>query len=629
VITDLPLPDNSQADLTIHSELRNVTQQAQHGVLRGVIEGIRFEQPVDLPAGETKTITFSPKEFPQLKVHSPRLWWPNGYGRPELYTLKLSLQSGGAVSDEQNVRFGIRKFTYHFEPHLTLLVNGRRILCKGGNWGMDDGMKRVSRERLEPYIRLHRDANLNMIRNWTGESTEEDLFSLCDEYGILVWNDFWISTAGYNLEPTDPDLFLANARDVILRFRNHPSIAIWCGRNEGVPPEPINSGLDRLVREIDGTRYYQPSSININLKHSGPWSYQDPATYFTDIAYGFTTELGMPSIPTVDAMQAMMPEPDRWPPGDTWDYHDMHHGANGGSYWEAMDRLYGHPTSLEDCDRKAQLLNYVGIRAMFEAWNSKLFNPCSGMLVWMSHPAWPSTMWQFYSSDYDPNSALFAAKEACEPIHVQMNLPDSTVAVVNNGRLPLDAAVSAQVYSMDGKEAGRQDANTTAAPEACTTLFRVQWPSSKLSPVSFLKLELKDRQGKRISDNFYWRAEHDGDYQQLNKLPPAPLKADVLVTRDNKVVRLTAAVQNPSTAMALMIHLTLRDRVTGKRILPVYYSDNYFSLPPGTGRTITIECAAKDALGPLELSDDGWNIPGGIIPAPTVGVEGFSAVVRY
>jgi beta-galactosidase/beta-glucuronidase len=144
-------------------------------------------------------------------------------------------------------------------------VNGVRIACRGGNWGLDDSRKRVSRERMEPYFRLHREAGLTMIRNWCGQNTEEVFYELADEYGLLVWNDFWLSTQDWNLEPLDPVLFLANARDVVLRFRNHPSIAVWCGRNEGVPSPSINEGLDQLLRELDGTRYHSPNSRDVNL----------------------------------------------------------------------------------------------------------------------------------------------------------------------------------------------------------------------------------------------------------------------------------------------------------------------------------------------------------------------------
>ncbi len=120
-----------------------------------------------------------------------------------------------------------------------------RIAARGGNWGMDDSRKRVSRERLEPYFRLHRDANLNIIRNWVGQNTEQTFYDLADEYGLMVWNDFWESTQNYNVEAEDPALFLDNARDTILRFRNHPSIVVWCGRNEGVPATHHQRGAHR------------------------------------------------------------------------------------------------------------------------------------------------------------------------------------------------------------------------------------------------------------------------------------------------------------------------------------------------------------------------------------------------
>ena len=103
---------------------------------------------------------------------------------------------------------------------------------------MEDMLKRVSRSRLEPFFRLQRDAHMNIVRNWMGQNTEESFFDLADEYGLLVWNDFWDSTQDYNLEPDDSALFLRNARDTITRFRNHPSIAVWCGRTKVSPRQP-------------------------------------------------------------------------------------------------------------------------------------------------------------------------------------------------------------------------------------------------------------------------------------------------------------------------------------------------------------------------------------------------------
>jgi hypothetical protein len=186
---------------------------------------------------------------------------------------------------------------------------------RGGNWGMDDTRKRVSRE---PYFRLHREANLNMIRNWVGQNTEETFYQLADEYGMMVWNDFWLSTQNYNAEPGDPALLLDNARDTVRRYRNHPSIVIWCGRNEGVPPPIINDMLIDMLREEDGTRLYSPSSNMINLRPSGPYHWVDPSLYFSKLNRGFSVELGISSFPTREAFEHAVPESDRWPVSDAW-----------------------------------------------------------------------------------------------------------------------------------------------------------------------------------------------------------------------------------------------------------------------------------------------------------------------
>ena len=597
VVTTLPLPDTSKADVTVRVDVRNATGRPQHAVVGGDVEQVHVEQAVDLAPGEARTVAFAP-----FALRHPRLWWPNGYGRPDLYSLRLQCEVGGGPSDLKSVRFGVRQFTYAKAPQLTIAVNGHPIMVKGGNWGMDDAMKRCGRARLEPYVRLHRDANLNLIRNWTGESDEAAFYDLCDEYGILVWNDFWMSTAGTNMEPADPAVYLANARDTLLRFRNHPCLAVWCGRNEGVPPDAIDRPLAEMVAALDPTRYYQPNSRNVDLMTSGPWHYVNPASYYT-YGKGFSTELGVPSVPTTESMNAMMPPPDRWPISDTWAYHDFHPATS--SYLAAADRQFGPSAGLADFDRKAQLLNYAAHRAMFEGWNSHLFAPNSGVIVWMSHPAWPSTVWQCYASDYDPHAAFFGVRKGCEPVHVQLNLATSDVEVVNHRFDPLaDLTVTADVYDLDGhKVASQRAAGMAAAASRCTPAFQVAWPAGPA--VYFVKLAMTDAAGRVLSDNFYWHADRDADLRQLNGLPPVDLTVTVAARRDGGTAVTTVTLSNPSSHVALMAHASLRDDATGRRVLPVYYDDNYVSLLPGESRTLTAESAAA---GRFAVRLDGYNV---------------------
>ncbi|MGA3170436.1 MAG: LamG-like jellyroll fold domain-containing protein [Chthoniobacteraceae bacterium] len=676
VITHLVEPIGSQAQVTVAVELANASQAPESGRVSGSFEGVAFSKTVTLPGGSTQMVRFTPAEFPQLAVAHPRLWWPNGYGRQDLYHLHLAFRDGaGMISDQKSLRFGMREISvelnaltpemhverFEFSPTLSgstevvrhehealgqtsagwmpliapgqenspalklspdpdvqnclvIKVNGQRIAIRGGNWGMDDAMKRVSRERLEPYVRLEHDANFDMIRNWCGQSTEEELYDLCDEYGLLVWNEFWLSTQGYNMEPSASEPFLSNAEDTIKRFRNHPSIALWCGRNEGVPPPAINEGLDTLIREYDGTRYYQPNSTQINMNGSGPWSDQQPVEYFTDHG-GFTTELGMPSPLSADSIRAMMAPADVWPIGDVWAYHDwcLHDAANADGYMDMLSTQYGSPSGLEDFVRKAQMLNYTSHRAMFEGMNASLWHPSTGRLMWMSHPSWPSSVWQIYGWNYDTNASFYGVKKACEPIHVQMDLPDHGVLVCNTTLAPLrNVTATARVYGLDGKLRWSNAATLDVPANDTARSFAID--TRGVSGVWFLKLELRDLKGNLLSDNFYWWAAQAVDFQALDSLPKVTLAARAKLSRGPKKNLVTIDLSNDSATPALMTLLSIRDAATGRKILPAFASDNYVSLLPGEKRSLTIEVPAAASRGPLSLSLEGWNIAPRTLP---------------
>lgn len=664
VVTDLPLPDTSYADLTVRATLTNHADAPRSTVLRGTLDGgVAFALPVDLAAGETRTVSCSPAECPDLRIAGPRLWWPNGYGEQELYTLQLAVEQQGTCSDAEQVRFGIREFTYELSvdspegeelridfaptndlrggpmpfdsfhrreagdgvvvpalkagydassfrqlekdgaaPFLVLRCNGVRIFCRGGNWGMDDGMKRVSRERLEPAFRLHREEGFNMVRNWTGESTEELFYALCDEYGMLVWNDFWLSTEGYNQNVNDEELFMANARETVRRFRNHPSLAVWCPRNEGYATPTLEPRLADLIAREDGTRFYSPNSRYMNLRTSGPWHYlADESEYFLHHACGFTTELGTPSVPTAETMRKFIPEADRWPISDTWYYHDLHFGLP--EYCGAVDALYGKARSLDDFCRKVQLINYDSHRAMLEAWNSRMWNSTSGVLLWMSHPAWPSLEWQTYSWDFETHGSFYGCRKACEPLHVQMNPHDGQVLVVNTTReAHASGRVTVTCYTPEGKRIGRQEVRLgTIAANGVTPAVQAALPEV---PCYMVRLELYVG-NKRVSVNDYLRSA-GRDFTALGDLPQVRLRARRLAQREQEGARTVRfEVSNPSSVTAVAVKFNVRDPRTGEAILPAYISEGYIHLLPGEKRTVEAEFAPCD--GAL-LSAEGYNM---------------------
>jgi hypothetical protein len=671
IVTRLALPRLDSADVSIEARIENRRAATVHATLIARIEARVVKKNLELPPGTT-SVVFDPTEFPQLRIAAPRLWWPNGYGAANLYTLDLRIDEDGVLSDSTALKFGIRELTYELSlfdhdgrlrrveidptlgtalgqrlvdvghaalkrtprgwaasltaagedsaavqpaeheslsPFLVIKVNGVPIAARGGSWGMDDALKRSSRARLEPYFELHREANLNIIRNWLGQNTEEVFYELADEYGLLVLNDFWESTQDFQLEAQDPALFLDNARDTIARYRNHPSIAIWFGRNEGVPQPILNEGLADLVAKLDGTRYYTGSSNSVNLQGSGPYNYRAPEDYYTRLARGFSVEVGTPSLSTLEALHASIPPRDRWPLSDTYAYHDWHFGGNGdvASFMKAMAEEYGAAGSLEDFERKAQLMDYVSYRAIFEGFAAHLWTRNSGRLLWMTHPAWPSNTWQIYSSDYDTAAAYYAVKKACEPVHAQLELPDYRLAVVNTTRVPRPGlTLRTRVLSLDNRslaervdrvDAGANSVTHLTAPLDLAVLLERE-------KVVIVKLDLEDPKGAMMSDNVYWPAIDEAAHRRLNSLPPQPVAIRAQARRGDDRVEIT--LENRGSAPVLNAKVTVLDG-KGDRVLPVHYSDNYIALMPGEVRNIDVRCP-PGGHECLEVALRGWDV---------------------
>ena len=681
MVTQLPLPNTDHADVSIAVGIDNNSNQTQSAAVTASFEGVSISKNVSLSPGRN-LVRFAPSEFPALRVNQPRLWWPNGYGPQSLYHLALSIMNGNQVSDSKTLRFGIREYSYDLSlfdhdgrlrrvevsptagsargerlinvthegiaksakgwvesltaagetspavkpapelelPHLAIRVNGVRIAARGGSWGMDDTRKRISRERLEPYFKLHKAANLNIIRNWMGNNSEDVFYDLADEYGLMILNDFWDSTQNFQVEAQDPTLFLANARDIISRYRNHPSIVIWFGRNEGVPQPVLNEGLAELAATLDGTRYYTGSSNEIGLQGSGPYNYRPPADYFTQLASGFSVEVGTPSLATLEAIQAMVPPEDRWPISDTLAYHDWHIGGNGdvATFMKSMATQYGAPTSLEDFERKAQMMNYVTYRAVLEGFTAHLWSKNSGRLLWMTHPSWPSNHWQIYSADYDTHGSYYGVKKASEPVHAQMDLPDFKLAVVNTTQSALSGLrLRARVLSLDNKLLAERIDHVDAPANATTTLAALNLePWLAQQDMVLVALRLSDANDSTLSENTYWQGRDEASHQKLNTLATQTVSVNATARLVGTEYVIAVRLNNTGKQAALSTKLTLVNG-KGERLLPAYYSDNYLTLLPHEPEQLEIRYPAR--LGPnAVIKLRGWNVKS------SAGKVGFS-----
>lgn len=672
IITDLNLPDTTQALVTVNIDVSNLSPKRQKTTLLLHIAGMQISKQVEMSPQSKQTISFTPPIYSELCLNNPKLWWPNGYGEPHLYEATVSASVNKVQSDKVKERFGIREVSFEMliaetpdsdkhvrvdydplqwlqnnpypwdngirvnlsdgisiptftdksfsskmpvikdntNPYLVVKVNGVPIFCRGGNWGMDDAMKKVSRLKMEPYIKLHKEAGFNMIRNWTGESTEKVFFDLCDEYGILVWNDFWYSTLGFNLEPEDKNLFMDNVKDVIVRYRNHPSLIIWCPRNEGYARPELETELVEATSKIDGTRLYIGSSRYLNLRSSGPWDYKpNESVYFTQIAEGFSTELGTMAVPLASSMKKMMSEADLWPIGDVWYYHDFYFGKWG--YSATIDSLYGEAVSMPDFCKKAQLINYNSHRAMFEAWNNKLWKNTSGLLLWMSHPAWPSTVWQTYSWDYETTGAYYGAKKACEPFHIQMNAHDYTIAVVNTtNHNRKNILIEMKAYSLSNEVlySERTNIDLNANSRDSVHLSFIEKLRNTNAPY-LLRLKLIDEE-EILSLNEYWLTGKSGTYRSFNDLPYTGLEAKIIYQNDNLIY---FKLYNPTSTPAIGIKIKVVDIETEKEILPVSVSDGYFTLMPQEERILIIDQTLSPKANLYGIYTEGYNIQTGII----------------
>jgi len=411
----------------------------------------------------TEEIKLTSRDFEEFTINNPKLWWPNGYGQQNLYDLDLQVLAQDQISEQRHLKFGIKRYSYDTTGHvLHISINGTPVFAKGGDWGMSEYMLRCRGDEYDTKLRLHKEMNFNMVRNWIGSVTDEEFYEACDKYGMMIWDEFWLNS-NPNL-PADINCFNSNAIEKIKRERNHPSIAVWCADNEGCPEPPLSNWLKEDIRVFDGgDRLYRPNSHAEGLTGSGPWMAKDPRYYFTPFptglggnkGWGFRTELGTAVFVNFESFKKFMPQQSWWPRNEMWNQHFFGPSAfNAGpdEYDEMVSQGYGPATRIEDYCRKAQFVNLESNKAMYEGWLDHMGEDASGIMTWMSQSAYPSMVWQTYDYYYDLTGAYFGAKIACEPLHIQWNPVNDAVKVINtSGSNTTELTATAEVFNLDGR----------------------------------------------------------------------------------------------------------------------------------------------------------------------------------
>ncbi|HKJ47364.1 MAG TPA: beta galactosidase jelly roll domain-containing protein [Balneolales bacterium] len=664
IVSDLPkLPDTTKAALTLGMTLVNHSDKSQKGRLQVTIQpdnfkgaSIHFTRNENLKAGETRDVTLSPDQIRQLTITNPHLWWPSGYGRANLYKISLKYVTGKQTSDVSNTVFGIRTVSSkvtadHGWGRRDFYVNGQRIHLVGGAW-VPDLLLHRNAARYAKELELIKNDNLNLVRIWGGGiAPPDDFFKAADRLGLLVWQDFWITGdtqggfKGSSDWPLQGNVFIRNMKSTILRLRNHPSLLVWTGGNEGHARKVLYDAMRNDVKNMDGTRPFIPSSSGFDklpkgwkgswpdnktsgVYSGGPYTWVNPVNYYNYVNKGrptkdphkriwdwvFKDEVGVPSQPTYSSLKKMIPNlvPDTtlpFPLNNTWGYHDACAG-NGKYqiYYKAIVDRYGKPESFRDYSEKAQLVNANSYRAIFEAANSKL-TETGGVLLWKLNSAWPSVMWQIYDWYLNPNAGYYYAQKANELLHVQFNLNDSTVVVVNkNHKSRTGLTVNMSLYNAQGKKWYSHEQKINAGSYNVTQVISLESTLTKHNELTFVGLSMRDRSGKVVSHNFYWLAP-DNKFQVLNKLPRANLNISVSRVSNAKVPTWKIYIQNPTDRIAFFIHTKLTTHHGKKEVLPSYWNDNYVNLVPHEKRTLFVHTFSADKRKKThQIVISGWNV---------------------
>jgi exo-1,4-beta-D-glucosaminidase len=642
VVTHLDNPPD-QAHLTLYADLKNTTGQAIEGTLKGTIGSIAVSKKVRLAANESARAAITPEDSPQLNIAHPKLWWPYGLGAQDLEHLRMEFESGGAVSDREDVDFGIREFTSELDARQNRLfkMNGKKILIRGGGWS-SDMMMRYDDEREENEIRYTRDMHLNTIR-LEGKMMNRHFFDTADRYGVLVMPG-WCCCSYWerwrNWKPEDYKVAGESLRDQIRRLRNHPSVFVFLYGSDNSPNAEAEKVYLNVFKEEHWPNPYVSSAAKATtagagptgVKMTGPYEYVAPNYWLLDRqrggAFGFNTETSPgPAIPVLESLKEMLPKEHLWPIDEFWNFH-----AGGGSYRNvnvftaAMQGRYGKAKDLDDYLRKSQAMTYEGERAMFEAFGRNKYT-ATGVVQWMLNNAWPSIIWHLYDWYLRPGGGYFGTKKANELLHVQYSYDDQSIVVVNSHYRAFPGyKVTAKVYNMDLAEKFSKTATADIAEDSAVKVFELPQIEG-LSKTYFVRLTLQDAAGKSVSSNFYWLSTQPdvsdwaagngrytpiktyADLTALEQLPPVKLRVASRTEQKATEAVDRVTVENPSSHLAFMVHLTVRKGPAGADIQPVYWEDNYFELMPGEKREVSATYQRKLLGGAKsQIKVDEWNI---------------------
>ena len=416
----------------IDTDEKNSAEMPDQGVESEADEDLlEYEVTVTAPDGTKIVSDGSPDE---IVIANPQFWWPNGLGEQPLYQVQVDLKAGDKTVDSWCKKIGLRTLTMHIEKDewgesFAHEVNGHQVFAMGADYIPEDNLlQRTSKERTRELLLQCKRANFNTIRVWGGGYYPEDwFFDLCDEFGLMVWQDFMFACSVYELTPE----FEANIRqefiDNIKRIRHHASLALWCGNNEMemfvkqgnwvTKPTEVRDYLlmyERIIpevlREYDPDIFYWPASPSSGGSFDEPndpnrgdvhywevWHGNKPFAEYRKYFFRYASEFGFQSFPSVKTLETVTDDPRELNPFSyVMEKHQRNYGGNG-KIAKYMQAAYRYPENFSNFVYASQLLQADGIRYGVEHYRRNR-GRCMGAIYWQLNDCWPVISWS--SIDY-------------------------------------------------------------------------------------------------------------------------------------------------------------------------------------------------------------------------------------
>ncbi len=545
----------------------------------------------------------------QFEIIDPKLWWTKELGDANLYDINIELYKEDLLIDSISQKIGLRTIelvqvkdsigkSFYFK------LNGKTVFIKGANYIPNDNfLPRVSNQTYEEVIESAVWANMNMLRVWGGGIYEDDYFyELCDKNGILVWQDFMFSCAMYPGDSAFMESVKQEAIDNVIRLRNHPSIALWCGNNEvdngwkdwGWQKQLKYSKEDSLkvwndykalfheilpevISNYDSQRDYWPSSPEYGWGHKenftngdshywGVWWGFEPFEVFNTKVPRFMSEYGFQALPNYKTIEEYSDSSERYKESKTLVAHQKHaRGFETINHYMKND--YNTPSELEDYTYISQLLQAEGMTIAIEAQRRNQPH-CMGTLYWQLNDCWPVCSWSSVDYFKRKKASHYFVKEAYKPIIVSYEVHNDSIDVfsISNSDKKRNMKMVIQQYELSGNLLNTQFRDVSLESNSSKIIISLEEKNPDFRDKTYFYITLIENEEVLDEKFIYFNKVKD------IKLPKSTLKINKVKEANKYKIEISSDV--------LIKNLELISDIEGE------FSENYFDMNAGNSKII-------------------------------------------